>query len=577
MPTPDRIINHLPAVAGIPLAALFSIYLIYLANRYYNLRRKEFQPLPVFYMGLFWVLFFLAFLLAIRLLWPLTLHGEAEDDPSSDKAISINFLQINDVYEISPLDNGRSGGLARVATLLKQIKDTNANTYSVLSGDFVSPSALGTIQLQNKEQVQGQQMIDVLNSAKLDLATFGNHEFDISEQQLTDRMNQSTFGWVSSNVWHQKGVAYGQFMQAKGSSADPIPVTKVLTFTDKRGTAIRVGVLGITIGSTIRPWVFYGKYDSCINIALAQLRGRCDVIVALTHVDLADDIRIAQKFPEINLIMGGHEHKASYNQVGHTIIAKADANVRTVYLHNLVYSKKDHRLAISSRLLRIDSTLKEDADTRSVVDLWNNKGDSIWKSQRLSPCEVLCPLATPYDGTEDKIRYDTTNLTNVIANSMLASVKGAQLCLYNSGSIRIDDFIRDRVTQYDIIRTLPYGGKICLANIKGEMIKKMLAISDTSKGNGCYLQHDTAIRKGSDGKWKLQGKDIADGQKYRVAINDYLLDGRQERMEFLATINKSDIDRPDSTEPLRIDIRQAIIHYLKKGPTTLLPLKVPCY
>jgi 5'-nucleotidase len=310
---------------------------------------------------------------------------------------------------------------------------------------------------------------------------------------------------------------------------------------------------------------------------LAQLRGQCDIIVALTHVDLADDIRIAQKFPEINLILGGHEHKASYNQVGNTIIAKADANVRTAYLHNLVYSRKDHRLAISSKLIRIDFHLKEDVDTRSVVDNWNNKGDSIWKSQGLSPCEVLCPATVPYDGTEDKIRFDTTNLTNVIANSMLASVKGADFCLYNSGSIRIDDYIRDRVTQYDIIRTLPYGGKICLANLKGGIIKKMLAISDTSKGNGCFLQHDAGLAKGSDGKWRWQGKEIEDGKKYTVAINDYLLSGRQERMEFLATIDKADIDMPGPADPLRNDIRQAIIHYLRKGPTTMLPLKVPCY
>jgi len=105
----------------------------------------------------------------------------------------------------------------------------------------------------------------------------------------------------------------------------------------------------------------------------------------------------------------------------------------------------------------------------------------------------------------------------------------------------------------------------------------MLAISDTSKGNGCFLQHDAAISKGSDGKWKSQGKEIADGKKYAVVINDYLLDGRQERMEFLATIDTADIKRPDLKDPLRNDIRQAIIHYLKKGATTLLPLKVPCY
>ena len=61
--------------------------------------------------------------------------------PSPD-VTRITFLQINDVYEMSPV--GGEGGVARLATLRKRLLAANPNTFTILSGDLFSPSALGT-------------------------------------------------------------------------------------------------------------------------------------------------------------------------------------------------------------------------------------------------------------------------------------------------------------------------------------------------------------------------------------------------------------------------------------------------
>jgi 2',3'-cyclic-nucleotide 2'-phosphodiesterase (5'-nucleotidase family) len=52
-------------------------------------------------------------------------------------------LQMNDVYELIPLAGGKKGGLARVATIRRLLLEENPNTITILSGDVVSPSALG--------------------------------------------------------------------------------------------------------------------------------------------------------------------------------------------------------------------------------------------------------------------------------------------------------------------------------------------------------------------------------------------------------------------------------------------------
>ncbi|MEM9823569.1 MAG: metallophosphoesterase, partial [Bacteroidota bacterium] len=95
-----------------------------------------------------------------------------------DGKIEVVFLQINDVYEIDALEGGKIGGMARVAALRRQLINENSNTLFVHAGDFLNPSLLGTLQHEGVP-IQGRQMIEVMNKCKIDLCTFGNHEFDL--------------------------------------------------------------------------------------------------------------------------------------------------------------------------------------------------------------------------------------------------------------------------------------------------------------------------------------------------------------------------------------------------------------
>lgn len=70
--------------------------------------------------------------------------GEPPKLYQSQSYIQWTFLQMNDVYELISLGGGKKGGLARVATIRQLLLKENSNTITVLSGDVVSPSALGT-------------------------------------------------------------------------------------------------------------------------------------------------------------------------------------------------------------------------------------------------------------------------------------------------------------------------------------------------------------------------------------------------------------------------------------------------
>ncbi|HLW14328.1 MAG TPA: hypothetical protein VKX30_02375, partial [Flavobacteriaceae bacterium] len=119
----------------------------------------------------------------------------------TEQTVSFKLVQLNDVYEIAPTGGGLYGGMARVAHIRDSIKEITPNTYMVMAGDFLNPSLLGTMK-HNGNPIKGKQMIEVMNAMEFDLVTFGNHEFDLKEEELLARLDESQFAWTSANVEH---------------------------------------------------------------------------------------------------------------------------------------------------------------------------------------------------------------------------------------------------------------------------------------------------------------------------------------------------------------------------------------
>ena len=128
---------------------------------------------------------------------------------TDDHKIHVTILHFSDIYEITAVSGGKEGGIARVAILRNQLltRNPNPNTITTLGGDLLSPSTIGTAQYEG-DRLAGRQMVDVLNHFALDYATFGNHEFDIKENQFNQRIKEAKFTWVSSNVFTADGHSF---------------------------------------------------------------------------------------------------------------------------------------------------------------------------------------------------------------------------------------------------------------------------------------------------------------------------------------------------------------------------------
>jgi len=195
-------------------------------------------------------------------------------DTIPDTAVPITLLHLNDVYEISPVSGGAEGGLARVATLRKQLLAENPNTFTLLAGDLFSPSALGTARIDG-ERLAGQQTVGVMNAIGLDFMTFGNHEFDLNEAQFMQRLNESKFTWFSSNVF-----------DVNGQSFPGVAKNHIFTVANNKGPEVRIGLFGLTIASNPQDYVTYTDPFAAAAEQVAELEGQVDILIALTHLPI---------------------------------------------------------------------------------------------------------------------------------------------------------------------------------------------------------------------------------------------------------------------------------------------------
>ena len=477
-----------------------------------------------------------------------------------DGKIDLTFLQLNDVYEIAPIQGGAYGGLARVETVHKQLLNENPNTMLFLAGDFLNPSLLGSIKVDG-ERVRGKQMVEVMNAMNFDLVAFGNHEFDVSQKDLQNRLNESNFPWISANIKLKTDQGTLPFYKERNGQKESVGETFIKEFSDEDGTKIKIGFVSVCIPSNPKDFVQYDNMFEKVSASYEAIKDHVDVVFGLTHVTLENDKRIAKLLPNIPLIMGGHEHTHSNDFVGNVQISKADANAKTVYIHKISYDKIANKTTVTSELKEINASIKVDERVGGIVKKWQRILVAQIKNVIQYPDEVIFDAKTPLDGRDTPIRSVQTNLGQVITKAMSFAFKDQVDCaLVNGGSIRIDDQLSGPVTAVDIFRVLPYGGGVLKVGIKGRLLKRVLDYGDQARGKGAYLQRFNAHK--NRGKWMIKNKVLVLNKTYTVAFSDYLLKGLD--IPFL-TQNHKDITSviQPKNDDLALDIRKTVINCLK--------------
>lgn len=432
----------------------------------------------------------------------------------ADCTVRVTLLQVNDVYQFAPVDEGRRGGIARLLTMKKAIQKESPNTLFLLSGDTISPSV-------ESITYKGAQMIDAWNTAQLDYSTFGNHEFDFGPDVLRQRMRESQFRWLSANVIDKK----------TGKPFGDTPAYDVREFD-----GVKVAIFGLTLEETkltsrAGPDVdFLNPCETARKLVNEIHASGIKTVVALTHLSMSEDKQVA-RCSGVDVIIGGHEHSLLESSSGGAPIFKMTADARELGQIDLNISKSTGAVeSIDWKIIPVTDKTPDDPEFAAI----NRKYGSLIKE--LS--RVVGRTSVDLDARSAISRNQETNVGDFIADAFRTSTR-ADVGLMNGGSIRADEIIKKgTLTRRDVLSILPFKNKVVKVEVSGATLRNVLehgvARSSEDAEPGRFPQV-SGVRFSFDGRrppgsrivdLTINGVPLDERKAYTLAASDYLaIDG----------------------------------------------------
>jgi 5'-nucleotidase len=381
--------------------------------------------------------------------------------PSPAPSNPVRFVLINDVYVLDTLADG-SGGLARVVTLRNRIAETGP-TFFVLAGDVLSPSVLS-------KYYGGRQMVEALNAAKLDYATFGNHEFELPRDTLLARIAESKFKWISSNC----------------TEADGKPFAGVRPWDTVTVQERKVGLFALTLPGEYRKYVACSDPDSAAKRAVDTLTALgARLVVGLTHQTIEKDVVLLQRDPRITLILGGHEHEHHDVTVGDRHVLKADADSRSAQFATVWGDSSGWHQAVN--LVPISADLPADTAVAKLVARWQ---DSL--RAKLGPERVVGTLTAPLEARDAVQRRGEAGLGMLVTDAMRVGTK-ADVAILNAGTLRYDDVMAPGpLTNYQLESIFLFADetRVVTFPLTGARLRELIehGLGEGRYGKGAFLQ-----------------------------------------------------------------------------------------
>jgi 5'-nucleotidase len=488
------------------------------------------------------------------------------DRRARDRVVDLQILALNDFHgQLEPVPPSSSqgtpqlGGVAHLATLVRQHRAENARTVFVSAGDLIGASPLISALFHDEPSIEAFNMMD------LDFNAVGNHEFDEGADELLrmqeggchpvdgcldgDGFDGAEFQFLAANV---KVEATGRTL---------FPAVGIYN-----AGGVRVAFIGMTLEGTptivtpsgVAGLDFQDEADTA-NALVRRIRDRVDIIVVLIHEGGAP----SQPFPydgcaadgisgaivdivertsnAVDLFITGHTHNAYICEIDGRPVTSSLSFSRVLTDIDISYDRLANRI--------VDMTI----DNIPVVTTGTPAPDLealVAKYRDLS-----APLANRVIGS---ITADITRSANVAGESALGDViADAQLAattpvgfgeavmgFMNPGGIRADLLFANspggeapgEITYGEAFTVQPFGNSLVTMTLTGQQIKDVLEqqFDNPGVGQNRILQ----VSNGFTYSWSLSaptGSKVSDlslngvpidlGANYRVTVNSFMAEG----------------------------------------------------
>ena len=347
-------------------------------------------------------------------------------------------------------------------------------------------------------------MYELMNAVGFDVSCFGNHEWDSDVTGLRNVLSWANFPFVCANTTFEDSLQMTNFHPYVIFERDGLKLGVI--------GAIQLGLNGLpdshpkNLGGT-----HFCPIEEILPQYLEELKD-CNAIFLLSHCGYEADRELAEKFPELAAIFGGHTHTrvAEKQLVNGVMVTQAEAKVKYVTLSTFTFV--DGKLIDKDmKLLSVKDFPKKDEKIAEMVKQYNSDPYfSTVVTNNVSPVETYESLGCLMT---DAIRATT----------------GADFAFQNPGGVRFDTLSVRPVTIKDIFALDPFDNEIVEFTLTGEEVIRLMKSCYVTDGGPIYCSGCTYSYKEDEGgemtdiKVKLDnGKPLDMKAKYKVVMNSYM-------------------------------------------------------
>jgi len=381
----------------------------------------------------------------------------------------ITILFTNDLSGHVVPDRSGRGGLAGIAAKAGEIKSENPNTILLDAGDAPVGTAFTTL-------TRGQAMFQVMNAAGYEASVYGNHEFDLGQDQARQYQAIAEFPILACNIRDKDGGPFAQeYLILKTGS-------------------LRLGIIGIAnpkttnlVDKTAVADLKFLPAEREIRRLQKELADQADLLIVLSHQGIKEDMALAYHLSGVPLIIGGHSQIKikGLRTVNNVAIAQAGENGYYLGRVDFLWDPAAKTAAgFRGRLIDIDHRVIPEPGVQKIIT----------EEARALPSDLKRVIG--------KTRF---TINKVFLGFWMAEVLKAEaqadFGIMNSGGVRSEIF-RGEITPEDLFQVMPFNDKIAAFEISGKNLARIKTM-----------------------RWFFfsRGPRIETGKTYRVASLDYLI------------------------------------------------------
>jgi 5'-nucleotidase/UDP-sugar diphosphatase len=399
------------------------------------------------------------------------------------------------------------GGFEELWWIVDSLRTAKNETILLDAGDVMTGTPISDIAYKGAD---GGGLFEMMNGIGYDAWTIGNHDLDISQNNLRKLTEIATFPTLSANLVDSAG------RTSLGN--------KEYIIVNKGG--VRVGIIGIMSSDLFR--LTNTNNLTGLNVLppadvvqkiIDKIDPQTDLIIALTHQGVDEDSILAVRTRGLDIIVGGHSHTrlTTPKYINNVIICQAGTRVEN--LGELEVTVENGNVtSYTGKLIQLWPRQRgEKSGISDLIDRFRSQIDREYG-------EVVGTL------TEDwKRGRGETPIGNFVADAMREAV-GADFAVTNSTGIR-KDLVAGPVKKLDIFEVSPFRNVVTTVVMTGKEVKALALwnarLIAENRGSVQTSGLFCTWKRGPHGvelvSLKVGDKDVEDAKTYVCATSDYIV------------------------------------------------------